>query len=403
MSFPIGSLLSAIAALYSFIADYKALGGASPKLTAEAESLRNKLEWTKQFAEPRKDKLSSTHGERLGERCKQSEATLKKARKLVSELGSKIGKAKLATIDADKLDELVTELRNHRDVIDGIVGEMIMDSVARIEAELSHLAKSIQYGGSSPRVSEADIPRGTSDFTKHLHMDGQWVDTRDPESSNTSLHIALYNQNLELAQLLLNHGADPAEKTDGNKNTAVHLAAEYLPNVLDLMRHRVLKEATSDGIGSGTRNTSTRKKEDIRKQEWKNLLKCKNDDGQTPLHIAVFARSVEGVKWLCEELKAHGESLAINIKDNKDQTPLHTLAALNVKGSGRSQRGETMTIARVLAESGHADLTLKDKDGLTPLKLAKNHEKTALEAYLRGEGEKRPKHRRKAGRRGEKE
>ncbi|OTA89990.1 hypothetical protein M434DRAFT_99704 [Hypoxylon sp. CO27-5] len=276
-----------------------------------------------------------------------------------------------------------------------------MDFVTRIPAEQERLAKSIQAGELSPRVSEASLPRGTSDFTKHILMDGKWVDTRDPESSNTSLHIALYRRNVELVELLLNNGADPTEKTLGNKNTAVHLAAdrlaadrfvaEYLVGVLDLMRDRVLKKATSNGVGSRTRNTSTRKKEDIRKQEWKKLLKCKNDDGKTPLHIAVFARSVEGVKWLCEGLKAHGEGLAINIKDNEDQTPLHTLAALNVKGSGHSQGGKTMTIARVLVESGHADLTLEDKDGLTPLELAKKHGKTALEAYLRGGSGDTPK------------
>jgi coenzyme F420-reducing hydrogenase alpha subunit len=120
-----GLITTLIKEAWDFYQKYKDLKGAAPKLVAEVKSLHEKLIWTQRFIGGRMNMLTNTHEERLKESCEQSEKTLTEARKFVERLSSTIQRFR-ATLDIKELYKLATALRNHRDAIDSIVGEITM-------------------------------------------------------------------------------------------------------------------------------------------------------------------------------------------------------------------------------------------------------------------------------------
>ena len=96
-------------------------------------------------------------------------------------------------------------------------------------------------------------------------------------------------------------------------------------------------------------------------------LNAKEEDGETPLHVA----ALRGPKETVELLLAKGAD--VNAKDENGVTPLHWT--------------ETEEIAELLIANG-ADVNAKTNDGHTPLDRAILNEDTETAALLRKHGAK---------------
>lgn len=95
----------------------------------------------------------------------------------------------------------------------------------------------------------------------------------------------------------------------------------------------------------------------------KKILNTRNDDGETPIHIALFMSNYEITKILLE----HGGDP--NAKDNNDQTPFHVVSFMVDK----------KFVKLMLKYKGN--INSQDKYGNTPLHLAvviKNYEMTKI-------------------------
>ena len=223
----------------------------------------------------------------------------------------------------------------------------------------------------------------------------------------TPLHAAADNGNMEIAELLLQHGADVHAKTNIDSKF-LHRAARDGKTEVD---KKVLLYTVFSGIHARGEDdwTPLHLAASNGKTEVANLLlehdadvHAKTDKGSTPLHLAAFNGKTEVAKVLLQ----HGAD--VHAKNN-GSTPLH-LAAFNgktevakvllqhgadvhAKNNGSTPlhsaayRGQT-EVAELLLQHG-ADVNAKNKDGYTPLKMAikENHKITA--DYLRSKGGKK--------------
>lgn len=105
---------------------YKDLAKQNPKLRLDADSLYSKLVWTNKFVQGRQSKLNPDHKQQLQTRCEQCSATLEEAEVLANDLNRRGKRAIQALISDTGLETIVQALRDHRDAIDSIVGEMIL-------------------------------------------------------------------------------------------------------------------------------------------------------------------------------------------------------------------------------------------------------------------------------------
>ena len=148
------------------------------------------------------------------------------------------------------------------------------------------------------------------------------VNSRSFIGEGTPLHLTSQTGHVDVARLLIKHGADAAAQgKDGT--TPLHRASEE--GHVDLAR--LLIEHGADAAAQGK-------------------------DGTTPLHGASLRGDVDLARLLIE----HGADAAAQSKDGT--TPLHQA----------SERGH-VDVARLLIEHG-ADAAAQSKDGTTPLHLA---------------------------------
>lgn len=92
-----------------------------------------------------------------------------------------------------------------------------------------------------------------------------------------------------------------------------------------------------------------------------------NQAGETPLHLAVLYRDEDTAARVADRLVANGAELNAPLKGG--QTPLHHAVARGAK-----------PVVETLIQAG-ADPMLKDRNGLSPMDLAKHDD--ALKAILR--------------------
>jgi ankyrin repeat protein len=152
----------------------------------------------------------------------------------------------------------------------------------------------------------------------------------------------------------------------------------------------------SDGIHDAAMNGDLSRLRELLKQD-PGLVNARDDDGDTPLHVAAMYGQTEAIELLGElgadfnarnnygstplhRAAAYGQTEAAKLlgelgaeleaRDNKGQTPLHRAAAC----------GET-EMAKLLMELG-ADLEAKDNNGMTPLHWAAVHGETEAAKLL---------------------
>ena len=179
----------------------------------------------------------------------------------------------------------------------------------------------------------------------------KYVHSRDFGDNSTPLHLALQRGHMEVAHLLVKHGAD-ATAQDNQGWTPLHWAAKE--GNMDLACLLIEHGA----------NVMAQDNDGWTPLHWSMLmgsvnishfliehgvdLTAQDGDGSTLLHWAVGKGSVDLTHMLVE----HGADLAA--KDNHGSTPLHW-AVLN----------ESVDLTRLLAEHG-ADATARDNHGWTP-------------------------------------
>jgi ankyrin repeat protein len=236
-------------------------------------------------------------------------------------------------------DDLCTPLHQVASYGEIELADMLLDFRADIESRNDE--------GKTPlHLSCERYPRNTgSPMARFLLERGANVDARD-EDYTTPLLLAMdrNNKSYEVAQILLEHGAEPNVKTNGGK-TPLHLLSEggYLSMedyALDFAwLSRVLLEHGAN-------------------------VNAQDNNHATPLHLAIERVSFAVARILLER------GAEPNVENNKGKTPLHLL--LERDFHDRDDVNDVLVVERLLLECG-ADVNAQDEDNTTPLHLASKH------------------------------
>jgi ankyrin repeat protein len=175
-------------------------------------------------------------------------------------------------------------------------------------------------GGRTP-LHEASI-LGYEDSVKFLLVKGANPRVAD-KMGFTALHFAVMHSHLEVAKVLIEHGADVNAKDNENKFTPLHFAVMAHSRNLELAELLIRNGADLSAAGPL--------------------------GGQTPLHMAVAAGNMS----LTTLFIAKGAD--VNVRNESGATPLHEAARRGYK-----------EIVEFLIEKG-AQINAKDEDGMTPL------------------------------------
>jgi len=229
----------------------------------------------------------------------------------------------------NELKQIVSERRNinvpyYDDIIPLLeaISYGYKDAVSYL---LQHKANpNVQTDGSLSPLHIAAM-QGYVNIAKLLIKHGAAIDANDKKHHHTPLHIAVTAQenNLELTALLLEEGAKVNIHGTHQGWTPLHLAAVY--GRADIAKLLLDKGADID---------------------------CKDQINETPLHKAVSYKNIETTKLLLKR------GASVNTKNEFGETPLHK-AAINADSE--------MVI--ILLENG-ANVNEKDNDGITPLSYA---------------------------------
>jgi ankyrin repeat protein len=228
-------------------------------------------------------------------------------------------------------------------------------------------------------VLNSAINQERKDLSEFLIQRGADVNAKD-QWGNTSLYLAIRNDDLDIMNILIANGAevDIKHTRGGMEETALHYAA--IRGRTEAVR--VLLEAGAN-------------------------INAKNDNGQTALHAPLDVRNSDYRKYrlskdTLEVLLAKGAD--VNLKDKDGRTPLHLVAKLvdrdivelildkgadvNAKDdeSGftalhHAARFGNRNAAELLIARG-ADINAKDKQGHTPLQIAVNHDYKVAELLI---------------------
>jgi ankyrin repeat protein len=158
------------------------------------------------------------------------------------------------------------------------------------------------------------------------------------KNGQTPLHLASLFGRLDIARVLLGHGAT-TNLPDRFGRTPLHLVTEGACNS-EQDRIRIVQLLLENGA-------------DINAQD---------EDNATPLHLASHDGRVEIARTLLEG------AAAANSKDGQGRTPLHSVA----EGRYLYSEGDGIRVVRLLLERG-AEVDAQDEDNISPLHLASYH------------------------------
>ncbi len=167
----------------------------------------------------------------------------------------------------------------------------------------------------------------------------------------TPLHFASFYARLDIARVLLDHGAT-ANSEEYFGWTPLHLVAAGTYN-FEQDRIRVARLLVERGA-------------DVNAQD---------EENATPLHLASYVARVEIARVLLDR------GAAANSKDNQGKTPLHSVA----EGRYVYSKDDSIRVAELLLERG-ADVNAPDEDNKTPLYLASYYGRVELVPVLLNAG-----------------
>ncbi|MBS4168373.1 HEAT repeat domain-containing protein [Parachlamydia sp. AcF125] len=157
-------------------------------------------------------------------------------------------------------------------------------------------------------------------------------------AKETPLHVAVKGRFTSIVQLLLEYGAD-VKKLDSLHNNALHHACQSQKDCVDIVKLLLQYEPT--------------------------LMEAKNEDGQTPLHLAAFTGNEKSFACLLNQTTGQ---LQLDQQDKKGNTPLH-LAILGWSESSIKGKDPYCKIIEALVKKG-ADLNALNQENKTALALA---------------------------------
>jgi hypothetical protein len=166
-------------------------------------------------------------------------------------------------------------------------------------------------------ASEGDIKK-----VKSLLASGVDVNSKDKNYEMTALHVAVSNNNYELAKLLLYSGADPNLRSRSGEPTLMEIDADTSIELINLLlSHGADIDAQDDYGDTALMEAASWGNPSVLRLliEQGAKVNDQNDEGETPLTKAVSEGEVECVQALLES------GADVNIRNKKGQTAL-TLA-----------------------------------------------------------------------------
>ncbi|MHC4660085.1 MAG: ankyrin repeat domain-containing protein [Planctomycetota bacterium] len=194
-------------------------------------------------------------------------------------------------------------------------------------------------------VKRGDVFDARKEINRGADVNEIWYDI-------LPLHVAVGMDNLEISELLIDGGADINASIISFAYTPLQTAIKN--NYIEMARLLVEKGASfkelTDFYSSFSLAVSWGRFEiaEMLLKKGANINRIQ-DDGRTPLHLAVIGKNLKGVVFLLE----HGAD--INLKDSEGYTPF-----LRAVMNGKTD------IVRVLLEKG-ADINRIDFRGMSPL------------------------------------
>lgn len=175
---------------------------------------------------------------------------------------------------------------------------------------------------SNPLVTSCSYGHYTA--VRSLLMSGYPIDDRLEDNYRTSLQVAVIKNRPKIVQLLLHQKADP-DVVDAHSQTALHLAAQFAPNLCHML------------VSAGARIDT------------KELFQ----DGQTALHMLATYNYTEALEFLVEK------GAKVNSQTVTGLTPLH-----------KAVEQSNVEAVELLVKKGNADVHLKNAAKISPLVLA---------------------------------
>ncbi|KAK3404674.1 hypothetical protein EUGRSUZ_K00982 [Eucalyptus grandis] len=189
----------------------------------------------------------------------------------------------------------------------------------------------LQIQGMPPRIL-AELQKVDKDLVEAI-IDRlpKLLHVRD-EKWGTPLHAAASVGNRDVVNLLLDKCPDLALQTDKGGSYPIHILCQAFEG----------------------RNPSVIT--DLIKGTWSKLADIKNKEGQNIVHVAAKAGKDLAVSWICAWCDGDIAWKLVNSKDDNGNTPLH-LASKHVH----------CEVMRILTNDESVDLRLRNNDGLTAL------------------------------------
>ena len=188
---------------------------------------------------------------------------------------------------------------------------------------------------------------GFHDIIRHIVIKYPPLINASGGSFGFPLVAALYSNNFQMAEFLLEHGGR-VDVRDERQQTALYRAIDQ-PGEVALDAVRFLLDHGAD-------------------------VNARRDDLWTPLHLAVDIGELSVTRMLLEF------QADVNSRSVEGQAPLHLLSARET-----SQKGDGSDIARLLLEHG-ANVDEKDKYDATPLHLASYNQRLKIVRVLLDHG-----------------
>ncbi|XP_023319394.1 ankyrin-1-like [Trichogramma pretiosum] len=209
----------------------------------------------------------------------------------------------------------------------------------------------------------------TDEFTQAVQIDAQ------DGLGNTPLHLALKNGHMDVARMLLRRGASSAS-VNQMRATPLHIICEsfYLNRNYRTKQFEIVQELLRGDANSFSANTEgstplhvackRRGLEDdlasilLRAISIRHLVNYRDNEGNTPLHLALFRGHTRVAASLLES------GADPNLANNLGQTPLHVVCNRPDRDSARIFLNASEAVNRAV------QVNVQDRLGNTPLHLA---------------------------------
>lgn len=347
-------------------------GPEAKSLAGDIKEVVDKLKAIRDLIAKHGNTMSKMNRDRLEASCTTCKKTLGKAEELCETLRSRGHGVFQMVFDPKTVAGLQGKLRRYTITFSSIQGDIALGILLEIREQFHEW---------------------------HLLPCSNAVLNKRDGDGRTPLHNAIDKGDRRLVRFLLSQGADPSKTTHRSKTNCVHQAVERVDlELLKILRQHYMgpvlrpKSVPQPSHLGNMRQNSLQMAMEERRKQWGDLLRAPCATNLTPLHLAMPILEVRLVDFLVRELPfdAAKPRNAINARDIRGRTPLHTLAGHSV--TSESQKKNMLLIADILLRHGHADPRLVDSEKLTAAQVAKatghqqlakfleNHTKAVVEA-----------------------